>query len=81
MMKCGGLFEQDNNSEHQDTKELSTKKWLKNNDNNNNNEYDNTTTATTTTNNNNSKWRKINWYVYGYYKKLVYLPLTTSFDM
>ena len=72
MKKCGGLFEQENNSEHQDTKELSTKKWIKNNDNNNNNNYDN---------NNNSKWRKINWYVYGYYKKLVYLPLTTSFDM
>lgn len=72
MKKFGGLFEQENNSEHQDTKELSTKKWIKNNDNNNNNNYDN---------NNNSKWRKINWYVYGYYKKLVYLPLTTSFDM
>ena len=72
MKKCGGLFEQENNSEHQDTKELSTKKWIKNNDNNNNNNYDN---------NSNSKWRKINWYVYGYYKKLVYLPLTTSFDM
>ena len=29
MKKCGGLFEQENNSEHQDTKELSTKNELK----------------------------------------------------